>query len=502
MVHRINEMAVNRNEKSNLTFRTFFAGRVAQDPDAPAVTVGGRSCSWRELDRKADAIAGFLSSKGIRVGSHVGLCAANSDDWIAAFFAINRLGAMAMLINAALSAEEIRKVRDCGNVRYLLSDVHEGEGADLGENVFDLRSAGEQALPYEPARRDECDDPSIVIFTSGSTGRPKGVLLSAYNIIRSAEAFADALQLTSDDRVCLPLPFFHIFGLSMLMATYLRHAELHLVSGRRVEGLLMALTVERGTVLALVPTLALALTAHPGYDVAAIGALRRVLLGGAACGEPLLHRLLAAFPESCDLQIVYGLSEMAPITISDPGRSAEALAASVGRPVDAVRIRVAENGEILARGDHLMAGYYRTALEDQSLDGEGWLHTGDLGELDDDGRLRFRGRNKDVIIRGGENIMPEEVVDALMACSGVADARVFGEPDEFWGETVLAVVAPTDGFVPDERRLAAELESRLAKFKRPSRFVFLKSFPQLANGKVDMVALKQLTGIPSTPERS
>lgn len=149
-----------------------------------------------------------------------------------------------------------------------------------------------------------------------------------------------------------------------------------------------------------------------------------------------------------------------------------------------------------------MAGYYRTALEDQSLDGEGWLHTGDLGELDDDGRLRFRGRNKDVIIRGGENIMPEEVVDALMACSGVADARVFGEPDEFWGETVLAVVAPTDGFVPDERRLAAELERRLAKFKRPSRFVFLKSFPQLANGKVDMVALKQLTGIPSTPERS
>lgn len=372
----------------------------------------------------------------------------------------------------------------------------------MGEHVFDLHAAESQVLPYEPTLRDECDDPSVVIFTSGSTGRPKGVLLSAYNIIRSAESFADRLQLTADDRVCLPLPFFHIFGLGMLMATILRHAETHLISGRHVSGMIEALTNGRCTVLALVPTLSLALVSNPSYDAGSVGALRRMVLGGSACGATMLHRLLEALPESCELQIVYGLSEMAPITTTDPGRSAEVLAKSVGRPVDAVRIRVAENGEILARGDHLMAGYYRTALEDQSLDGEGWLHTGDLGELDDDGRLRFRGRNKDVIIRGGENIMPEEVVDALMACSGVADARVFGEPDEFWGETVLAVVAPTDGFVPDERRLAAELESRLAKFKRPSRFVFLKSFPQLANGKVDMVALKQLTGIPSTPERS
>ena len=193
---------------------------------------------------------------------------------------------------------------------------------------------------------------------------------------------------------------------------------------------------------------------------------------------------------------------MVPITITDSGRSAEALAASVGRPVDAVRIRVSETGEILARGEQLMAGYYRTALEDQSIDGDGWLHTGDLGDLDDEGRLIFRGRSKDVIIRGGENVMPEEVVNALMACSGVADARVFGEPDEFWGETVLAAVVPADGFVLDERCLASELECRLAKFKRPSRFVFLKSFPLLANGKVDMVALKRLTGIPWGRRRS
>lgn len=480
---------------TSLTFRTLFAEQLALNPDAAAVVDGGRSWSWRELDRKADAIAGFLASRGVRARNHVGLCAVNSASWIAAFFAINRLGAMAMLINAALSAEEIRKIRDCGDVRYLLSDVKGCDGIGLGEHVFDLHAAESQFLPYEPTLRDECDDPSVVIFTSGSTGRPKGVLLSAYNIIRSAEAFADRLQLTAEDRVCLPLPFFHIFGLGMLMATILRHAEIHLISGRHVTGMIEALTNGRCTVLASVPTLALALVSNPSYDAGSVGVLRRMILGGSACGATMLHRILEALPESCELQIVYGLSEMVPITITDPGRSAEALAASVGRPVDAVRIRVAENGEILARGEQLMAGYYRTALEDQSIDADGWLHTGDLGELDDDGRLRFRGRSKDVIIRGGENIMPEEVVDALMACSGVADARVFGEPDEFWGETVLAVVATTDGFVPDERRLTAELESRLAKFKRPSRFVFLKSFPQLANGKVDMVALKQLTGI-------
>lgn len=283
-------------------------------------------------------------------------------------------------------------------------------------------------------------------------------MLSAYNIIRSAEAFADGLQLTAKDRVCLPLPFFHIFGLAMLMATYLRHAEIHLISGRRVEGLLKALTDKRCSVLAMEPTLALALVSHPTCDAEAINALRRVLLGGSVCGKQVLRRLLAALPKSCELQIAYGLSEMAPITITDPGRSAETLAASVGRPVDAVRIRVSENGEIFARGDHLMTGYYRTALEDQSLDGNGCLHTGDLGDLDDAGRLRFRGRSKDAIIRGGENIMPEEVVDALMACSGVADARVFGEPDEFWGETVLAVVVQADGFALDARRLVSELE--------------------------------------------
>ena len=479
-------------KSTSQTFRTLFAEQLAQNPDAAAVVAGDQSWSWRELDRKADAIAGFLAARGVRAGSHVGLCAVNSVFWIAAFFAINRLGAMAMLINATLSAEEIRKVRDCGDVRFVLSDVQGCDGTGLGENVFDLHSAASQVLPYEPASRDECDDPSVVIFTSGSTGRPKGVLLSSYNIIRSADAFADRLQLTAKDRVCLPLPFFHIFGLGMLMATYLRHAELHLISGRRVEGMMAALTNGRCTVMAMVSTLAQALVSHPSYAAGDVNSLRRVLLGGAACGEQVLRRLLAAFPESCELQIAYGLSEMAPITITDPGRSSENLAASVGRAVDAVCIRVAENGEILARGDHLMAGYYRTALEDQSLDCDGWLHTGDLGDLDDAGRLCFRGRSKDVIIRGGENIMPEEVVNALMACSGVADARVFGEPDEFWGETVLAAVVPTDGFVLDERRLAAELEGRLAKFKRPSRFVFLKAFPQLANGKVDMVALKRL----------
>ena len=131
------------------------------------------------------------------------------------------------------------------------------------------------------------------------------------------------------------------------------------------------MTNGRCTVLALVPTLALALVSHPSYDSGAIGALRRMLLGGAACGATLLHRLLAAFPESCELQVAYGLSEMAPIAITDPGRSAETLAASVGHPVDAVRVRVSETGEILARGEHLMTGYYRTALEDQSIDEDG-----------------------------------------------------------------------------------------------------------------------------------
>lgn len=487
------EVAEASHDERRMTFRSFLANKVAERPDAISLSTESQTYSWRDLNEASNVMAERLYLQRVAFGDHVGLCAVNSVDWVVAFFAIQKMGAMAMLINPKLQAAEIVALRERADIRVLCTDRTD----ELGERVVDIRGATDRNKDTSRAiwapELGDADDPSVVIFTSGSTGRPKGVMLSAYNVFCGARRFVGPMRITANDIGCQTLPFFHIYGLvAGLFAFLLNDAQVCVPADVHTADVLQAIERRRCTVMAAVPSVALAVFTKEVVPAERVRSLRLVQMGGAAIGNGQFRRLLSAVPAECRLQVIYGMSELLPISMTRLDGSPEIVMTTVGRIVEGVEVKIAPNGEVLARGDSLMAGYYKTAVEDQSFDDDGWLHTGDLGRVDSEGNLHLTGRIKDLIIRGGENIMPDEIADAISAVSGIADVKVFGMPDEFWGEIVVAAVVMASGETFDEVAVRDDLASRIAKYKIPTKFLVLDELPRLANGKVDAKALRKL----------
>lgn len=506
----------------HLSFKDFLKKKVQTTPDATALVDNRGAFTWEDVDIYSQIIADGLAAKGVTKGTHVGLCGSNSVNWVLTFFAIQKLGAMAQLLNFNMNASEVARVATIGDITHLcygqmpeMKDeeafLEELEAADSPLEVLisvrnDRQDIRERRSEYK-AIRDKYqdvvreDDPCVMIFTSGSTGVPKGVMLSAYNILNAANINYKDQTLKDNDRTCLILPLFHIFGLvAGLFANAMAGSTVFFPDNIKTDTLISLIEKEKCTVFHSVPTMLIAMMNNKGFSPERLSSLRCTIISGAAATEAQIKMFKDNLPNDHFLAS-YGLSEMAPVSITKYGDTDDHLLHTVGKPVENIRIRICDvqtgeecpegvAGEVQVQGFNQMIGYYKVSLDKQSIDTEGWLHTGDLGFLNSEGYLVLSGRLKELIIRGGENIMPGEVEEAISQLDMIDNVKVIGIPSDFFGEEVAACVKVKAGEGFDEDKVKNELSKSLSKFKIPSRFFVYDDFPMLGTGKIDTVSLR------------
>ncbi|MEV0685432.1 FadD3 family acyl-CoA ligase [Nocardia sp. NPDC050378] len=451
--------------------------------DAEAVVDGPLRLSFTELAARVHRAAGALAGAGIGKGDRVALWAPNSAHWMIAAFGVLTAGAVLVPVNTRFKAGEAAEVIRRSAAKAVL--VEQGFlGTDYtgvtDVPVFDLKSGFlEAGEPFECAVAGT--DVADIIFTSGTTGRPKGVMMNHQQTLRLYTEWCDLADLREGDRYLIVNPFFHTFGYKAgLVASLIRGATVLPVPVFDVDTVLDLVERERVTMLPGPPTLYHSLLAAKGtHD---LSSLRAAVTGAADIPVELIRRIAEELPFR-SIMTGYGLTEAGTATASRPGDTFEQIATTVGRPCDGVEVRIAEDGEILVRGYSVMLGY----LDDPeataaAIDPDGWLHTGDLGELDIDGHLRIVGRKKDMFIVGGFNVYPAEVEGYLLEHPGVAQAAVVGVPDERLGQVGRAYVVSADAVTEDE--LIAWSRDRMAGYKVPRSVRFLDALPLNATGKV------------------
>ncbi len=510
----------NNADFVHLSIRDFIKEKAVSHGDTAVIRDHNRDWTWRDLDFGSNALASHLYEMGVRKGTHVGIVGLNSINFILCFYAIQKLGALAILMNYSLKPAEINAHIEASDVSYMcIGNLSYGTSKeDLSKELLTGTNGLKDLFFFEDISADnlvdtgsvpgsflfadvvESDDPCIMIFTSGSTGRPKGVILSAYNVLNAANISRKSQNLTNDSVSCNILPLFHIFGLvAGLFAGAFADALLVLPKDMHVSTLMETIETNRCTVFHSVPTMFLAILKNRDFNPDRLSTLRCTILSGSAATKAQLELFREKLPENHFLSS-YGLSEMAPVTITDYEDTSEHITDTVGKPMEHIEMKIVnlsdghncatgETGEILIQGYNLMAGYYKTDIANQSIDMDGWLHTGDLGYLREDGYLHLDGRLKELIIRGGENIMPLDVAQAISALPGVKDVKVVGVPSDFYGEEVAACICLNNDADFDENEARVLLSKELAAFKIPSYFFIFNEFPTLSNGKIDSLSV-------------
>lgn len=502
------------------SFRDFLSARSSAFPDLPVLKSGDTVWTWRNLDTAANMFAQELLDLGARPGSHIAVCGLNSLNWFAAFFAIQKIGGIAVLINPLLALREISLLCDTGDITVFchgtgswltdeskpLFDSWKESRAACGLKFCDITgtvqpenagiSPSLSALFRSVTVRNT--DPCVMIFTSGSTGVPKGVMLSAGSVLAAADHVKYAVTFREDDIFCQVLPAFHVFGLNGAMAAFLNNCLLVIVSRLKPDVVLDTIEKNRCTLMASVPTLLLGIASLPSFAAQKAAGIRAVMLGGAPVSKQQLAFLRTCFVNAAWC-VAYGLSEACLVSISMESDDIEKVASTVGKCISGSSIRIEDVntgkecpvggiGEILTTGIFLMSGYYRSP--ENVMDERGWLHTGDLGFLDADGYVHLAGRKKEIIIRGGENIFPAEIAKAASSYPAVSGVQVIGIPDAYYGETVgCALMVPhTESF--DRDAFLNHMRSHLSPHKIPAAITVHDSFPLLASGKPDILVLK------------
>ena len=504
-----------------MSFKMLLDQKVRISPDQTALISEEGTYTWKDIDRLSQILAARFEDDGIEQGTHVAMCGANSSSWIITFFALQKVGAIVILLNANMKAEEIVLASEVGDITHLcygkmpemkdeasFRETILKKGCPINSFYSFIEAPDRTDLDkrYEEAR-DRCDSfidpdfPCMMLFTSGSTGKPKGVLLSAYNVLNASAAFVDALHMKEEDKTCLILPLFHILAQVTFLAGVLAGAITVIPKDIRTATLLDIIEKEKCTVMNSVPTMLLALLNNKDFNSDRISTLRCTVIAGAAATPAQIELFCEKMPNNHFFG-AYGLSEMAPVSMTAYDDTKEHITGTVGRPVRNITIKiyneaedreceVGESGEILVQGYNLMVGYYKLLPEDQAIDEEGYLRTGDLGFMDEEGYLHLSGRSKELIIRGGENIMPLEVESAVSAIPEIDRVRVFGVPDSFFGEEVCVCVMMKEGCEFDEDQIRTRLSSMLAKFKVPKYIFCYDELPMLGSGKIDTVTLKK-----------
>jgi fatty-acyl-CoA synthase len=521
--------------------------------DALVVPHQGIRWSWRELLERSDALATGLLEAGLQPGDRVGIWAPNCAEWTLAQFATARAGLILVTINPAYRVTEVEyalnKVQCAALITapaFKTSDYLEmlrelgwstgatspgaaavsasvsarlphlrfiaalGETAHAGFVSFNTLAncAADTARLAAVAAKLKCTDAVNIQFTSGTTGFPKGATLTHRNILNNGRFVGEAIGLTPADRLCIPVPLYHCFGMVMGNLAAVTHGATMVYPAESFDPLAVLQTVasERCTALYGVPTMFIALLNHPQFADFDLTSLRTGIMAGSPCPIATMKEVIARM-HMHEVTIAYGMTETSPVSFQT-GRDdpLDERVSTVGRVQPHLEVKIVDAagntvprgvpGELCTRGYSVMLGYWgdpeKTA---EAVDAEGWMHTGDLATLDEQGYCRITGRSKDMVIRGGENVYPREIEEYLLSHPAVADAQVIGVPDERYGEEVCAWVVVRTGAETTAEALREYCRGRIAHYKVPRYVRLVDGFPMTVTGKVQKYVMRQETAL-------
>ncbi|BCO34502.1 fatty acid--CoA ligase [Mycobacterium heckeshornense] len=451
--------------------------------DAEAVVDGSVRLSFAQLVDRIRCAAGAFAAIGIDKGDRVAIWAPNCAEWIIAAFGLLTAGGVLVPVNTRFKeAEAADIISRSGAKAVLVEKGFLGREFEVppGVPAIDLKS--DFLASGSPSEREvSAHDIADVIYTSGTTGRPKGVMMNHAQTLRNYADWCELADLREGDRYLMVNPFFHTFGYKAgCIASLIRGATMIPVAIFEVDRVLELIERERVTMLPGPPTLYHSLLAARGRRD--LSSLRAAVTGAADIPVELVRRMRSELPFQ-SIMTGYGLTEAGTVTASRRGDSFEEIATTAGRPCDGLEVRIADDGEILVRGYSVMQGYLDDPVATaEAIDDEGWLHTGDLGNLDEGGRLRIVGRKKDMFIVGGFNAYPAEIEGFLLEHPAVAQAAVIGVPDERLGQVGKAFIVRKTAVEADE--LLSWCRERMAGFKVPRSVQFVEALPVNATGKV------------------
>ncbi|MCW2766820.1 MAG: AMP-dependent synthetase and ligase [Nocardioides sp.] len=491
----------------------------------------GRRWTWAELERDVDALARGLMAAGLEKGDRVGIWSPNCAEWTIAQYATAKAGIVLVTVNPAYRTHEFAYAVNHSGLRLLIaaSSFKTSDYRDMVEQVGDECPTlertvfldtddwaelveGGAAVPAEAlAERMSALEPGDAIniqYTSGTTGYPKGATLSHRNILNNGYLVTELINLTEHDRLCIPVPFYHCFGMVMGNLGCTSHGATMVIPapGFDPEATLRAIAEERCTGVYGVPTMFIAMQNHPSFPAHDLSSLRTGIMAGAVCPVEVMKRCINDMFMS-EVAIAYGMTETSPVscqTLADDdldrrtatiGRAHPHVEVKIVDPVTWETVERGEPGEFCTRGYSVMKGYWEDPQKTaEVIDADGWMHTGDLAEMREDGYCNIVGRIKDMVIRGGENVYPREVEEFLYQHPDIEDVQVIGVPDERYGEELCAWIRMKSGAKPlDADAVRAFVDGRLAHYKIPRYVLVVEEFPMTVTGKVRKVQMREET---------
>ena len=526
------------------TIGPYLASVAARHGDSDAVVVPHQNVRWsyREFDQRVTRVAAGLLKLGLRPGDRVGIWSQNCAEWVLVQFATARAGLIMVNINPAYRRSELEYVLDkvqCSAlilapsfkssdyiaiVRDVVPAIHHarpgalhaqrlphlrhvvrlGDATTPGMFNFDavVAAPGPDDLAHLAAVEAglQFDDPVNIQFTSGTTGSPKGATLTHHNILNNGFFIGEAMKLGADDRLCIPVPLYHCFGMVLGNLACVTHGAAMVFPGESFEpkAVLETVQAERCTALHGVPTMSIAMLDHPAFASFDLASLRTGIAAGAPCPPAMMRRMIDQM-HLADITIGYGMTETSPLsTQTRPGASMETRTDTVGQMLphfegrvidgDGALMPLGQPGEYCSRGPGVMLGYWNQPDATAGAIRDGWMHSGDLATIDDEGRVRIVGRIKDMIIRGGENIYPAEIEAFLLGHPDVADVAVFGIPDERLGEQVCAWVRARGPVEP--AAITEWCRVKIAHHKVPALVRIVDELPMTITGKVQKFVMR------------
>lgn len=525
-----------------------FDATAARFRDREALVVNHQHIRWSygELQKRVDRFAAGLLALGLQPGDRIGVWSPNNSEWVVAQYATAKAGLILVNINPAYRLTELEyalkavsakglilanrfKTSDyIGMLRNLVPEIDKCEPGKLTadrlpqlkiliqigtsqcpgffnfDEIYDMGGDNERRRLTELAGRLQFDDPINIQFTSGTTGAPKGATLTHFNILNNGFFVGESMKLTEHDRLCIPVPLYHCFGMVLGNLACTTHGSTMIYPSEGFEPLSVLKTIEAENCSALhgVPTMYIAELDHPEFKKFTLSTLRTGIMAGAPCPIEVMKRVVSEMHMS-EVTIAYGMTETSPVSFQSGTEEAlERRVTTVGRIHPHVEAKIidpegrilptGEKGELLTRGYLIMQGYWGDSKRTrEAIDSAGWMHTGDLATIDSQGYCNIVGRLKDMVIRGGENVYPREIEEYLYSHPKIQDVQVIGVPDPKYGEELCAWIRLKEGQVATEDDIKAFCKGQIAHFKIPKYIRFVDDYPMTVTGKIQKFIMKE-----------
>lgn len=502
--------------------------------------------TYKEFDEETDRLAKSFIGLGIEKGEHIAIWSDNKREWLLSQFATGKMGGVLVTVNTSYQASELEYLlKQSDSTTLILGEEFKGNNyidiintvcpelkssekgeirsgklpnfkrvIVMGENKYpgiytwsEFEAFADGVSDEQLEERFQSMDPDDVIniqYTSGTTGFPKGVMLTHLNVVNNGKLVGDTMNLTENDRLCIPVPFFHCFGCVLGTMAAVTHSTTMVIAEQfDPKRVLQMVQDEKCTGLHGVPTMFIAELNHPDFASFDTSTLRTGIMAGSPCPIEVMKKVISDMGAS-EITIAYGQTESSPvITQTRADDAIEKRVSTVGKPHAEVEVKIIDPatgetvpagvpGELCTRGYHIMKGYYQNAeATNNAIDPDGWLHTGDIAMEDDDGYIAITGRIKDMVIRGGENIYPREIEEFLYSHYAIQDVQVVGVPDPKYGEELMAWIILKEGEILDAEELRDYCMGKISRHKIPRYFEFTKEYPMTASGKIQKFKLRE-----------